>query len=584
MKLAAICVVLPVLCLAAVLFSGEASATDRSDTDCQWAIEYSGDVDVQAVGTFEGSACFIAGGYTGQPGFGCGSAIDEANGTDVFVVSYDAEGECQWAHGFGEGTNFQAAQVAMDLAVDPEGGVVIVGNFGGFLGFAAGRDTLVSTGTTSDMFVAKLSSIGDPIWWVSFGNQYETTARSTAVDADGNVYLYGSMEGDVDFGGGTLEADPLAADLFVAVFDGLDGSHLWSMCYPGSNAEAATSLATLPGGGFAITGSILGDLDLGQDVISADGGSRDIFVAHFTGDASNGFLEDWAYSYGGSQPDDAWDLCAGPDGSVYGLAKFNGTIDVYDSVSFTSTGGPDVLLTKVDGDGTWDWAQRVGGPYMAEGWELSVEAGGDVILTGQFETYMGIAEGDTIGSNLASDRNMFLLKRDGDTGASVWGEWFTSTDLGGDSGLALALDRWDYLYLVGRKASGEGMSFGGTCAAGSQTREFLVKFGGVVTASDSGVLGAGEGYVSNAIAFPNPAFGPTSFRFDLSAPRAVEVHVLDVQGRKVRSLFSGRMLDGSQTVVWDGCAQDGRKVARGAYFMAVEDGTSTTSAAVVLLH
>lgn len=74
----------------------------------------------------------------------------------------------------------------------------------------------------------------------------------------------------------------------------------------------------------------------------------------------------------------------------------------------------------------------------------------------------------------------------------------------------------------------------------------------------------GEG----ALTFPNPFREQTSLRFELAPGRGahVTVEVIDVNGRRVRTLFDRRLPGGSHTVGWDGTDEASRRVAAGVYF------------------
>lgn len=57
--------------------------------------------------------------------------------------------------------------------------------------------------------------------------------------------------------------------------------------------------------------------------------------------------------------------------------------------------------------------------------------------------------------------------------------------------------------------------------------------------------------------------------FELAREGAVDAQVLDLAGRVVRKLGSGRFTLGPHTLVWDGRDAEGRKVAPGVYFARV---------------
>lgn len=82
-----------------------------------------------------------------------------------------------------------------------------------------------------------------------------------------------------------------------------------------------------------------------------------------------------------------------------------------------------------------------------------------------------------------------------------------------------------------------------------------------------------DGRVDSAVSLappgPNPSAGPTQLQFTLGAPGHVEVEVFDVRGRRLRSLFEGRLPRGIHTLHFDGRDERGEALASGAYFARV---------------
>ena len=83
---------------------------------------------------------------------------------------------------------------------------------------------------------------------------------------------------------------------------------------------------------------------------------------------------------------------------------------------------------------------------------------------------------------------------------------------------------------------------------------------------------------------PNPTASSTTFRFVLAAAGQVELDVMDVQGRRVRSLMSGALSAGPHAFTWDG--RDGRdaRVAPGKYFAELRFAGVRASSAIVRLR
>jgi M6 family metalloprotease-like protein len=86
---------------------------------------------------------------------------------------------------------------------------------------------------------------------------------------------------------------------------------------------------------------------------------------------------------------------------------------------------------------------------------------------------------------------------------------------------------------------------------------------------------------------PNPSRGGVSIPFTLppsaaGGDRTVSISVLDVLGRKVKTLVDGPLPAGSGYLHWDGTDASGREAARGVYFILLETGSEQESRKVVV--
>jgi len=83
--------------------------------------------------------------------------------------------------------------------------------------------------------------------------------------------------------------------------------------------------------------------------------------------------------------------------------------------------------------------------------------------------------------------------------------------------------------------------------------------------------------------YPNPFNPSTTISFNVARSGFVSIEVYNVRGQKVRSLVSGVYSVGEHSVVWNGCADDGRSVGSGVYFYRmVSDGVSEVKKMLLL--
>ena len=73
-------------------------------------------------------------------------------GSNIFVVKFDAAGNSLWARNFGDGSAVSPSGVA----IDSTGAAVLTGTFNGVLDF--GGNPMTSAAGSTDIFLAKLST------------------------------------------------------------------------------------------------------------------------------------------------------------------------------------------------------------------------------------------------------------------------------------------------------------------------------------------------------------------------------------------------------------------------------------------
>jgi len=81
---------------------------------------------------------------------------------------------------------------------------------------------------------------------------------------------------------------------------------------------------------------------------------------------------------------------------------------------------------------------------------------------------------------------------------------------------------------------------------------------------------------------PTPFTERTTLRFSLPRVSDVQLDVLDVTGRRVKSLVSSERFDsGEHTVEWNGSADDGARAPAGVYFVELRAGSDRVSRRVI---
>lgn len=90
------------------------------------------------------------------------------------------------------------------------------------------------------------------------------------------------------------------------------------------------------------------------------------------------------------------------------------------------------------------------------------------------------------------------------------------------------------------------------------------------TANEDETFGAIDSQTLLGNNFPNPFYAGTEIPILVSRESDATVKVYDVSGSLINTLYSGMLVEGFQTIPWDGHNASGKIVSSGVYFYAVE--------------
>lgn len=253
--------------------------------------------------------------------------------------------------------------ISRGIAVDQAGNAYITGTFAGSGSF--GSHKVSSNSDDHDLFVAKLSSLGTWQWVQTAGAKPADEGRGVSLDAAGNVYVTGVISGQVTLGGVTLKP-PCAPAMLVAKL-APDGKVLWAKTNSGaaSQSTAPTGL-TVSGSTLTLLAQGSGAVGLDSTTVTPPGTSKYLYLARL--DTGGKVL--WAKAYGGTASTDQitpWYITLGLGGATHLLAEFKGTVTV-GAQKITSTSGSktELLLLKLNNAGANLWHRAIQGTLMVD--------------------------------------------------------------------------------------------------------------------------------------------------------------------------------------------------------------------------
>jgi hypothetical protein len=173
---------------------------------------------------------------------------------DVVLAKYDANGDHQWSHRYGDAFN----DVAGGVAVDPSGHITMTGSFDVSISFGEG-DRHQSAGE-SDIFISRFTPEGKLEWARTYGAQREDIGWSIAADAVGNTVTTGWFQGSVDFGAGPMTSKG-NRDVFAVKLDKA-GALVWARTWGDHDNDRGRAVAVDAAGNAYVTGTYEFGIDL----------------------------------------------------------------------------------------------------------------------------------------------------------------------------------------------------------------------------------------------------------------------------------------------------------------------------------
>ncbi|MEO8088649.1 MAG: hypothetical protein ABI763_17655 [Bacteroidota bacterium] len=343
--------------------------TDSSGT-LAWQKCYGGSSDEVAFSLeLTNDSGFILAGYAG---FNDGdvTGVHTPYSTDYWIVKCSSLGDIEWQKCLG-GSNDDDAHHIIRSKV---GGYVVIG-------YAISTDYDVTNSHTnstclgcSDAWVVRLDSIGNELWAKCYGGSWTEDGNSIIETADSGFIIMGmtlSNDGDVLGLHGTPGSN---SDFLIVKIDSV-GNVQWQKCYGGLFEEVPYSFVPTLDNGYVIIGSTCSnDFDVnGNHNIQPP--VTDSWVVKID---SIGNLQ-WQKCLGGSDFDVGTSIIQMHDSTF--LALYNSTSSDGD-VTCNHSSSSDIILAKLDVNGTIEWQECFGGTFSEQGYSIQETVDSGIVISG----------------------------------------------------------------------------------------------------------------------------------------------------------------------------------------------------------
>jgi len=293
----------------------------------------------------------------------------------------------------------------------------------------------------------------------------------------------------------------------------------WAHNDAGSAYDVANSVALDGSGNSYVTGYFNSTtITFGSTTLNNVGGN-DIYVVKY--DVTGNVV--WAKSEGDFGNDYGISVAVDGSGNIYFTGYFSSASITFGSITLTNGGSYDMYLVKYDASGNVLWAKSSGGSGDENGYNITVDSGGNSYITGFFSSPSITFGNTTLTSTGSSD--MYLVKYDA-SGNVLWATSSGGTSI--DQGYCVSLDGSGNSYVIGYFYS-PSITFGSTTLtnpdnSGNTADMYIVKFntgGNAVWAKSAGgiandvcysvdVDASGNCYVTGSFISPTITFGSTT--------------------------------------------------------------------------
>jgi len=359
------------------------------------------------------------------------------------------------------------------------------------------RDNLgAQTSDTAAVVVSSPSSGGALRWSTVAGDDWDDRGRSVALDAAGNVFVTGDFRGTIDLGAGPMTAFKWPAQVDMP-------SDVYIVKYSPSGAHLWSKRigahADEVGTAIAVDGSgnvlVAGYAGPNVDFGGGELATAGGFDLFVAKYAGNDGHYLWARRFGGPIDELPWAMALDAGGNVLVTGEFTGTTNL-GGASLTSAGDRDVFVAKYAGsDGHHLWSERFGAAMADAGNGIGVDPSGNVFVAGYFTSTVDFG-GGALAS--AGTRDVFVAKYAGADGRHLWSRRYGSTSI--DMATGVAVDASGEVVVTGSFTGTVNFGGGALSTPNTSADVFVVKYGGAGEHRWSKQLGGTLGDISGYVA------------------------------------------------------------------------------------
>lgn len=303
--------------------------------------------------------------------------------------------------------------VGRDITVDSDGNIYIVGSTQGNL------DGISNNGQW-DIFLAKYNPSGIKQWTRLLGTTLDDHAYGVTTDISGNIYITGGSQGNLD---GKPNLQYGVMDIFLTKYTAT-GTRQWTTLLGSPNEDVAHDITSDSTGNIYITGYTQ------SSSFNSDSFTRQIFVVKFDGSINSTWTQFHDSDLGFSETESAFGITTDSDNNIYVAGSF-------------AIGGSIMFLLKYNDSGVQQWVRTLNSDIGVadDAFDVSTDSNNNVYITGRSYGSYGDTPND-------SEQNSLIFIKYNSGGDTIW-----LTQEGQAIGYGLVTDSNDNIYITGETSS-----------------------------------------------------------------------------------------------------------------------------------
>jgi len=376
---------------------------------------------------------------------------------DAFITKHNAQGELIWVKHFGG----EMQDGVLSATSDESGNIYLAGYFSLTVDFNSGNDVFELTSSGGfDIFILKLNANGEFQWVKKIGGTglYDWAEEIIYSPLDGSLHITGHFSETLNFetNEGILSFTSInnSTDIFVARYSN-SGNFSWAKHMGSDDFDAGMGVAIDKQNNVYVTGIFANtaNFNIGLNPVElTSNGQADIFICKLKTDGSL----TWVKGFGDEGQDWGYDIAVDFMDNVLITGMFSGNIDFNPdtpNVNVLISQLWDILVLKLNTNGSYIWARNFGGVEFDWGNAIAVDKLGDIYTTGWFSKTADFNPSDAIFELTAGGHyDIFIHKLDA-SGNFVWAGQLEGNqifDLSDNMGNEITVDDNFNIYTTGQ--------------------------------------------------------------------------------------------------------------------------------------